>query len=111
MLACAIVEAAVARTLYPANSKRCVRQTSLLYAAFTAAAIMADCLAGQPLMKLALFSFGQLKGIRFYGIGNEYMGTLVGVTLAVAFLTNSRQSADGSRQSAVGSRQDSGLNH
>jgi hypothetical protein len=44
----------------------------------TAGLILIDTLAGAPLQKTAIMSYDPLVGARFYGIGNEYMGVLVG---------------------------------
>jgi len=54
--------------------------------AVTCLAIIADTIAGQPLMKSSLLAACGMSGIRFYGIGNEYMGILVGASLGCAFL-------------------------
>ena len=58
----------------------------LAFAAFTVASIHVDALLGQYLIKFSLFSSYQVAGIRFYGIGNEYMGVLVGMALLFVFL-------------------------
>lgn len=56
-----------------------------LQAAVTAIAIVIDLLLGSPLQKQSLLSYDPLGGARFYGLGNEYMGVLVGsVVLAAA---------------------------
>ena len=55
-------------------------------AIMTAAVIVADAFCGQWLGKFSLFSAYLPQGFRFYGIGNEYMGVLVGVALLVVFL-------------------------
>ncbi len=47
----------------------------------TTATIVIDAVAGTPLVSRALFSGYWLSGIRFYGIGNEFMGMLLGATL------------------------------
>jgi len=43
--------------------------------------IAADVLNGSPLMRLSALEMGIMMGSRFYGIGNEYMGALVGMTV------------------------------
>jgi hypothetical protein len=47
--------------------------------------VAADTLTGQALLKDSLLSGYALSGIRFYGIGNEYLGVLLGMTLAGGF--------------------------
>lgn len=44
----------------------------------TAGLILFDTLAGAPLQKTAIMSYDPIVGARFYGIGNEYMGVLIG---------------------------------
>jgi hypothetical protein len=51
----------------------------------TVAFVLLDAFFGQSLVKFSLFSAYQLQGIRFYGIGNEYMGVVTGVLLLWAF--------------------------
>lgn len=45
-----------------------------------------DILIGQPLLKFALFSDYPLSGIRYYGIGNEYLGIVLGFALLGGFI-------------------------
>ena len=47
------------------------------------ATILADCLLGSHLMRLAPLGFGAVTGSRFYGMANEYVGVL-GATAAIA---------------------------
>lgn len=47
----------------------------------TALSLMADLLLGAPLLKQSLFSYDPIAGARYYGIGNEYMGVLLGAVL------------------------------
>ncbi len=47
----------------------------------TTVVIIIDAFAGTPLVSRALFSGYWLSGIRFYGIGNEFMGMLLGAAL------------------------------
>jgi len=57
-------------------------QSPLQRVAFlTVLVILVDAFFGQPLVKFSVFSAYQLPGLRFYGIGNEYMGVLIGLTL------------------------------
>lgn len=50
----------------------------------TAAAITVDGLLGSPAVARSALSGYWISGIRFYGIGNEYMGILIGSALAAA---------------------------
>ncbi|NLG85532.1 MAG: hypothetical protein GX493_13240, partial [Firmicutes bacterium] len=47
----------------------------------TTGAILVDQFLGAPLAKRALLSYSPLAGARFYGLGNEYMGVLLGSSL------------------------------
>lgn len=47
----------------------------------TALCIMVDLLLGAPLQKNSLLGYDPVVGARFYGIGNEYMGVLLGSTI------------------------------
>ncbi|MGB9802178.1 MAG: hypothetical protein ACPLUI_00005, partial [Desulfofundulus sp.] len=40
--------------------------------------ILLDILLGGPLQKTAIMGYDPIVGARFYGIGNEYMGILIG---------------------------------
>lgn len=44
----------------------------------TGAGIIVDALAGAGLMKYSVLGYDPVGGARFYGIGNEYMGVLMG---------------------------------
>ena len=54
--------------------------------AATAAAIVLDGLSGSKMIAQSVLSTYALAGIRFYGIGNEYMGMLIGGSLAALAL-------------------------
>jgi hypothetical protein len=43
--------------------------------------ILLDTLLGNPLMKVSILGYDPIGGARFYGIGNEYMGFLLGATI------------------------------
>jgi len=43
--------------------------------------LVIDTLAGAPLQQLSLLSYDPAGGARYYGIGNEYMGVLIGAAL------------------------------
>lgn len=53
----------------------------LLLAASLVGALVADTAAGAPLQQQALLSYDAMSGARYYGIGNEYMGVLIGASL------------------------------
>ncbi len=50
----------------------------------TALALVTDLFLGVPLQKYSLLSYDPLGGARFYGIGNEFMGVLIGATIMTA---------------------------
>lgn len=57
-----------------------------ILAAVTSAMILMDTLLGQSLQKRAILSYDPMAGARFYGIGNEYMGVLIGSTIIAVSL-------------------------
>lgn len=44
----------------------------------TSSGILLDLLVGAPLMKLSILGYDSIGGARYYGLGNEYMGVLIG---------------------------------
>ncbi|QUH26684.1 hypothetical protein [Serpentinicella alkaliphila] len=44
-------------------------------------ALVIDLVLGQPLIKGSIFGYDPIIGARYYGLGNEYMGILIGATL------------------------------
>ncbi|TCP55415.1 hypothetical protein EV586_10367 [Tumebacillus sp. BK434] len=50
-------------------------------AGLTVLTLLGDMLLGAPLMKESVFSYDPVVGARYYGIGNEYMGLLLGAAL------------------------------
>ena len=50
-------------------------------AALTALTLIVDVLLGAPLEKQSVLSYDPIVGARYYGIGNEYMGVLLGSVL------------------------------
>ncbi|MDW8289812.1 MAG: hypothetical protein RMM06_03765, partial [Armatimonadota bacterium] len=72
--------------------------------ALSALVLLADTMSGQQGAKFSVYSAYALSGIRFYGIGNELMGVLVGCALAwgIAWLTCSgeRRAVGGNRDGA-----------
>lgn len=49
-----------------------------ILAAFYLGAVMGDCFTGGQLAHRSVLSYDPVVGIRFYGVGNEYMGVVVG---------------------------------
>lgn len=47
----------------------------------TVGILLTDTVAGGNLQKYSVLSYDPIAGARFYGIGNEYMGVLVGATI------------------------------
>ena len=58
----------------------------------TALVLIGDALTGTRLVAQSVLSAYALSGIRFYGIGNEYMGVLLGGTLLLATVLRGRVS-------------------
>jgi hypothetical protein len=58
--------------------------------ALSALAIVADGVLGAPLISRTVISYYWLSGIRFYGIGNEYMGIVIGFALMAPFVGKER---------------------
>ncbi len=52
----------------------------LLYLA-TATALLVDIAIGAPLMRRSILGYDPMGGARYYGVGNEYVGVLVGSSL------------------------------
>jgi hypothetical protein len=65
------------------TSKHFVRAVGSVALA-TALLISVDIVLGAPLMRWSLLGYDPLIGARFYGIGNEYMGVLIGSSLTGA---------------------------
>ncbi|MBS4023839.1 MAG: hypothetical protein KGZ79_15705 [Dethiobacter sp.] len=55
----------------------------------TASSLAFDIVRGAPLMKVSVLGYDVVSGARFYGLGNEYMGVLVGSAIlgATAFFS------------------------
>lgn len=51
-------------------------------AGLTALAVMFDVLRGSPLIKVSLLGYCPVVGARYYGIGNEFAGVLIGAAIA-----------------------------
>lgn len=54
----------------------------VVIALFTAITIIIDLFIGAPLNKTSPLSYDPMTGARFYGLGNEYMGVLLGALIA-----------------------------
>jgi len=55
-----------------------------LLALVTALAVLLDTMAHSPLMKESILGFSPVGGARYYGIGNEYLGILLGASVTGA---------------------------
>jgi len=53
----------------------------IIVSLFTSLCILIDLFSGAPLQKNSLLGYDPIAGARFYGIGNEYMGVLIGSTI------------------------------
>ncbi len=62
----------------------------LLAFGMTSALILADAMTGSNLCKYCGVTSYQLSGLRFYGIGNEFAGVLIGMSAALALLLPKR---------------------
>lgn len=54
---------------------------------FTALCLIGDLYLGAPLMKVSILGYDPISGARYYGIGNEYLGVLLGSSLIGLTLT------------------------
>lgn len=68
----------------------------------TALTLVADTSLGAPLQQLSMLSYDPAGGARYYGVGNEYMGVLIGAallgTVSLAAYINGRGAAAGRRK-------------
>lgn len=64
------------------------RRVSLPGAVFlaTSVLVLGDVLTGAKLLRWSIISCDLITGFRYYGIGNEYMGVLIGASLMAAIL-------------------------
>jgi hypothetical protein len=53
----------------------------LFISALTVICVVLDCLTGTNLMKNSIFSYDAIVGARYYGMGNEYQGLVIGASL------------------------------
>jgi hypothetical protein len=63
----------------------------LVLLALTCATVLVDAITGSHLIATTVVSGYWLSGIRFYGIGNEFMGVLIGMSLMAPALLLSRE--------------------
>ncbi len=61
-------------------TKKCLSPCIVL-SLFTALALIIDLSMGAPLMSHSILGYDAMSGARYYGIGNEYMGVLLGATI------------------------------
>jgi len=67
-----------------------VRRIGVL-GAMTAAVVVVDLSTGARLLQESVLSYDPVVGARYYGIGNEYMGVLIGATILVLNVLFCRQ--------------------
>jgi hypothetical protein len=60
------------------------RRVAFVLLTILAAALVGDMLTGSQLMQRGLLGYSAIEGARYYGIGNEAMGTLIGALLVLA---------------------------
>ncbi|MES2465012.1 MAG: hypothetical protein V4671_30985, partial [Armatimonadota bacterium] len=88
--------AALALGVHFAGLRLGVSPIGLLFCLLVAV-ICVDALRGSPLVASALLSGFYLTGIRFYGLGNEYTGFLIGALITGWGLVNTADSGIGKR--------------
>ena len=74
-------------------TQRWVKSTENRYAIIcgvTAFALAIDTCVGGPLIRFSPLGYDVMLGARFYGIGNEYMGILIGSSLVAALAARER---------------------
>lgn len=70
----------------------------------TGLAVTCDALLGSPLMQRSVLGYDPVAGARFYGIGNEYMGVLVGSLITGTGLAVDRAGSPEAPSSATRAR-------
>ncbi|HLT58120.1 MAG TPA: hypothetical protein VKZ69_05035 [Limnochordales bacterium] len=73
--------AAVLAALAAAAGRRQEIASFILLSLATVLALVWDTVRGAPLIKSSVLGYDPITGARFYGIGNEYMGVLIGTAL------------------------------
>ncbi|HWQ77085.1 MAG TPA: hypothetical protein VN441_17390 [Syntrophomonas sp.] len=56
----------------------------VLISSITVLLLDLDIILGSPMIKSSLLGYDPTAGARYYGIGNEYMGILIGASIAIA---------------------------
>lgn len=77
----AVIVAAVAAVIFLQRVTAAPVQRFAVIAAATSLSIVADLLRNAPLNKVSVLGYDPVSGARYYGLGNEYMGVLVGATV------------------------------
>jgi hypothetical protein len=80
----AIILTAVLTKLAMYFCKGSAFKSFLVISFFTVLMIDLDIILGAPLIKSSLLGYDPMTGARYYGIGNEYMGILIGSSIAVS---------------------------
>jgi hypothetical protein len=68
----------------------------------TVGVIIGDTFLGNPLQKYSILGYDAMSGARFYGIGNEYMGVLLGATLMGASIFTQRSNSSSLTKIMIG---------
>lgn len=63
------------------SSKAIVYAPLAIVQVLTALLLAGDAVVGTPLLRWSILSCDHITGIRYYGIGNEYMGVMIGTAL------------------------------
>ena len=71
-------------TVYVLNKRFLLSRLSLVLLALIAGSLLIDMLTGSHLMQRNLLGYSAIEGARYYGIGNEAMGVLIGALLVLA---------------------------
>lgn len=89
-LAVLVVSAAFAALLTKARGPVDVHSVIARFLFVTILMVVVDAVSGQRCLRTSLLATCGMGGIRFYGVGNEYMGILIGAALGLVFLQNLR---------------------
>ena len=68
----------------PLTGRLGARRVALMLLGLLAAALILDMLTGSRLMQHGLLGYSAIEGARYYGIGNEAMGALMGALVVLA---------------------------
>lgn len=81
-----LLAAAIAVALKTIGSAICKEQSFIFAFAggLTSIALIIDTMTGGFLLHRSLLSYSPMLGARFYGIGNEYMGVFIGMSIVAA---------------------------